>query len=240
MDEKTLTKYIVAFTYGDGCLIKHGKYSRFEANNLAKNRDYNEWRANILGSVTKVTMKDVDPQRGNRQLMINTRTNTHPKFDKIRSRMYLNGVKVIDPHYLKLFDWETLAILYMDDGSLRDVTEEYKGKVYHNFYPNIATNSFSYGDNLLLKKAIKENLDIEFNINNHSKNKHGEMTYILVLTANSRDKFFDGIRKYIKHSFEYKINPNAEPVIDGGDMIRTVEKSTEIIRNDNPLVTQLS
>ena len=221
MDEKNLIKYVVAFTYGDGCLIKHGKYSRFEANNLAKNRDYNEWRAEILSNITRVTLKDVDPQRGNRQLTINTRTNTHPIFERVRSRMYLNKVKVIDPHYLKLLDWETLAILYMDDGSLRHTTRTYKDKVYHSYCPNIATCNFSYGDNLLLKRAIKENLGIEFNVTRHSKNKNGDMTYILYLLASSRAKFFSGVFKYIKPSFKYKINPYTEPVIDGDDMIRT-------------------
>ena len=31
-------------------------------------------------------------------------------------------VKVLDPHYLKLMDWETLAMMYMDDGWIQ-VTE---------------------------------------------------------------------------------------------------------------------
>lgn len=214
MDRKELTKYIVAFTYGDGYLDsdKSKRYSRFQANNLELNRDYVEWRANILSKLTEVTIKEVKDIRKdyNRQKVLSTCTRQHPLYSKVRSRLYLNGRKVIDPHYLKLFDWETLAILYMDDGSLRCVKQNYKGKEYRNYYPNIATCNLTYYDNLALKNIIKEKLNIEFNVNRHSTNKNGEQTYILVLQANSRDKFFDGIKPFILPSFEYKINPNAE------------------------------
>jgi len=214
MDKRTLIKYVVAFTYGDGSLIKHGKYSRFEANNLSINNDYNEWRADILRNITSVTLREVVPNRGNRQLITNTRSSTHPIFEKVRSRMYLNGIKRIDPHYLKLFDWETLSIVYMDDGSLRDVIQNYKGNTYHNYCPNIATCNYNYGDNLLLKKAIKENLGVEFNVNKHSKNKFGEQTYILVLGASSREKFFSSIEQYVLPSFKYKVRTqNPEKVV---------------------------
>jgi len=208
MDKRTLTKYIVAFTYGDGYLDSDSakKYSRFQANNIIDNKDYVEWRAGILRNLTEVTIKEVeDTRHSNRKTILSTLTRQHPMYSKVRSRLYLNRRKVIDPHYLTLMDWETLAILYMDDGSLRDVTQNYKGRIYHNYYPNIATCNYSYGDNWLLKKAIKEILGIEFNINKHSVNKNGEQIYMLVLRASSRDRFFEGVRQYILPSFEYKV-----------------------------------
>lgn len=211
MNKKDLVKYIVAFTYGDGYLGKHGKYSRFQANNIVDNRDYIEWRASILSELTKVTIKEKEDTRGNRKTILSTATLTHPLYDKIRFRMYLKGRKVIDPHYLKLFDWETLAILYMDDGNLRNNIRHYKDKIYFcTPTPNLATMSFSYGDNLLLKKTIKDNLGIEFNIHKHSKSKSNNQNYILDLLSSSYDRFIDGVKPFIFPSFEYKICSNAE------------------------------
>jgi len=210
VDKKTLTKYIVAFCYGDGFLGKHGKNARFQANNIIDNLDYIEWRASILENVSGLSMSERVPKIKGWKVLINTTTHTHPMYTTIWQRLYLNGRKVFDPHYLKLLDWETLAILYMDDGTLGCTKQEYKDKTYRNYYPKIATCAYSYGDNLLLKKAIKDKLGIEFNINRHSRNKRGETTYILSLQANSRERFLSGVEQYILPSFRYKIYPNDE------------------------------
>lgn len=228
MDKKNIIKYVVAFTYGDGCLLKHGKYSRFEANNIVDNRDYSEWRASILGNLTKVNLKDIEVNRGNRKDITNTTTMTHPMYDKVRCRMYLNKTKVIDKHYLTLFDWETLAILFMDDGSNVCSTQMLTYK--HKYGPTkgwkpvvtLATCNFSYGDNWLLKKAMRNNLGIEFNINKHSKSKDGEQRYILVLRSKDYDKFIENVKPYILPSFNYKLNPHDRLLRDkDGDIVRT-------------------
>ena len=234
MNNKEITKYIVAFTYGDGYLGFHGKNCRFEANNISENRDYIEWRADILRNVTGLSMRENLNPGQNRKPFIKTTTHTHPKFTDVHEKLYLNGKKVIDPHYLKLLDWESLAIWYMDDGSIRPVIRPYKNKVYYfTPVPNIATNCFSYGDNLLIKKAIKENLGIEFNIHKHSLNKRGEQTYILCLLSSSLHKFLDGVEKYIQPSFRYKLNQYEKLHRDvDGEIVRTLEKSNELDRND--------
>jgi hypothetical protein len=234
MNEKEKIKYVVAFTYGDGYIGRHGINCRFEANNIIDNKDYIEWRASILQNITETKIYFIEINRGNRKNILKTSTKTHPIFTKVHSRMYLNGKKVIDPHYLKLLDWETLAIWYMDDGSIRPTIRYYKDKTYYcTPTPNLATCCFSYGDNLLIKKAIKENLEIEFNISKHAKTKLGEQQYILNLASSSFNKFVDGVRKYILPSFEYKLNPYEKPLLEreGGEKVRTTEKSVELDRN---------
>lgn len=230
MDNKEKIKYVVAFTYGDGYLGFHGKNCRFEANNVIDNKDYIEWRRKILSEITGVNTYNIMDGRGNRKVIVKTSTQTHPIFTKVHSRMYLNGKKVIDPHYLKLLDWETLAIWYMDDGNIRPNIRYYKDKTYYcTPTPNLATNCFSYGDNLLIKKAIKENLGIEFNISKHSKTNAGEQQYILNLLSSSFDRFIEGISSYMLPSFQYKLNPYERllPEREDGEIVRTVEKSTE-------------
>jgi hypothetical protein len=58
----------------------------------------------------------------------------------------------------------------------------------------------SYGDQLLLKKAIKENLDLEFNVV-----KTGNKYYTLRLRSKDLEKFMNGIKPYVLDSFQYKL-----------------------------------
>lgn len=208
MDEKTKIKYIVAFLYGDGYIGYHGKECRFQANNIIDNIDYILWRKSILENITPVTLTTNRDDRQNRKEIVKTFTRTHPIFSRVHQRMYLCGKKVVDPHYLKLLDWETLAIWYMDDGSLRIIKQDYKTKHYESLVPTIATLCFSYAENVMIKNAIKEKLDIEFNINRHSVNKNNEFMYQLVLRRSSFEKFRNNIEKFLTPSFLYKINPN--------------------------------
>jgi hypothetical protein len=222
MDEKLKIKYIAAFLYGDGYIGRHGTECRFQANNIKANLDYILWRKEILENITPVSLSEIKDTRPNRQTILRTVSRTHPIYSRVHERMYLQGKKVIDPHYLKLLDWETLAIWYMDDGNLRLVKQDYKENHYVCPVPNIATMCFSYAENLLVKQAIKERLGIEFNINKHSINKQGERTYILVLARSSFDTFVNGVKEFIKPSFLYKINPNDKPYFVGEDIVRTV------------------
>jgi hypothetical protein len=99
----------------------------------------------------------------------------------------------------------------------------------------IATLSFSYADNFLLKKAIKENLGIEFNIRNFGQSKKtGEMQYVLKLPASNYNKFKSGVEQYILPSFDYKINPvrSAPKQLLGEDIVQSSLKNEEVNRND--------
>lgn len=226
MNEKDKIKYVVAFTYGDGYLGKHGKYCRFEAPCIIDNIDYIEWRKSILENITPVNIYINKDKRDNRRTIIKTCTRTHPLFSRIQSRIYHSGRKTVDPHYLKLFDWETLAIFYMDDGSLQTVKQNYKDSHYKNSYPNIASMSFNYAENLMLKKAIKDNLEIEFNIRKHSIRKDGTINYMLYLAGSSRERFYKNISKYVLPSFKYKLEHSYErllPEREDGEIVRTME-----------------
>jgi hypothetical protein len=234
MNRKDLVKYIVAFLYGDGSIsLPHAKECRFEASCIIDNEDYVLWRKSILEELTPVRVYIIDPKMENRKLILQTSTRIHPLYTQIKSRVYHDGKKTLDPHYLKLFDWETLAILYMDNGSLREVKQDYKEKHYTNKYPNIATMNFNYAENLLLKETIKKNLGIEFNINKHSTRKDGTINYMLCMPSSSRERFYKEIGQYILPSFRYKLDYSYDvPPFRGEDIVRTVEQSTETGAND--------
>lgn len=57
----------------------------------------------------------------------------------------------------------------------------------------------SYGDQFILKKALKDNLDLEWNIN-----KNGKYFYLTLRTKDHK-KFFKEIEPFITNSFKYKI-----------------------------------
>jgi hypothetical protein len=192
MIKKDLYKYISSFVMGDAGVYYSGKHCRLVANSVEG--DYMLWKQSILENLTEVNYHIVNDKRGNRKPLHVLTTRTHPIYTQMRDRFYTNSYRGIDPHYLKMLDEEYLAILYMDDGSC------YKDKRC-NATPRVSLNTkrLSYGDSLLLKKALKEKLELEFNIHRHNK------FYYLSLRAKDYDKFVNMVHPYILNCFQYKL-----------------------------------
>ena len=190
MDKKTLVKYISAFTFGDGCLyIPQGKVNaRLTVVHIERNKDYLDWKADILSNFTNVWRRRVTT---NVNPAVRFDTASHPLYTQIKERMYICGRKVIDPHYLKLLDWEVMAILYQDDGCVAQRPGK-ENTVY------ISTNCFSLPEQDYFRKVIADKLGVMFNINKHMG------SYRLRLRTKDFHKFLDGVRPYMLPSFEYK------------------------------------
>lgn len=193
-DKKELMKYVVAFAMGDAGVYKSGKSYRMVANGVCE--EYILWKKSILEQISGVNYhihQDPRDDYCRKPLHILT-TRVHPIYKKIRDRLYTGTYKGIDPHYLKLLDWEMLAILFMDDGSC------YKDKRC-NATPKVSLNvkRLSYGDQLLLKKSIKEKFNIEFNVNRHGK------YWFLALRTKDYYTFKEGVSPYIFDCFSYKL-----------------------------------
>jgi hypothetical protein len=215
-DNKELTKYLYSFSLGDGCLYyptKKGRANKnvtavFSCGQLKIHEDYILWRADILSNITSVHIQE-------KKNMLCTETNRHPKFTEMRQRMYPNDYKIVEPHYLKLFDAESLAILYQDDGSL-----SHKGE--NQFSLVISTESFSYGDNILLQRMIKDKFDILFSVLGY-RNKLGNLLYRLQLQKKElQHRFLDVVEPFIKESFRYKLDmtkTESPSEIEGGDIV---------------------
>lgn len=129
-----------------------------------------------------------------RRPQIRAQSKRHPKLTTIWERLYLEGRKVIDPHMISFLDAEALAIIFMADGS------RYMDKRC-NASPSYSLNikSYSYGDQWLLKKALKDRLDLEFNINRQNS------FYYLRLRAKDVAKFESLIENHVLPSFKYKL-----------------------------------
>lgn len=192
MTRKDLMKYVSAFVMGDGGVYYSGNNCRFICNQIAQHEDYIHWRADILRELTDVNI--FENQQEGKQLILCTQTRTHPVYTKVRERLYIDNYKSVDPHYLTLLDWEMLAILYQDDGSIHK-----DGRCDATPTVKLNTKRLSYGDSILLKKAIKEKLDLEFNVHRHYHR------YFLSLRAKDYDKFKLNVEPFIKPSFSYKL-----------------------------------
>lgn len=240
MDKKQLVKYVAAMVIGDGCLgwrekksndrlVERPQYDRksnswYASGHVSVNRDYVEWQISILEEIAPVSMREY-PEKLSRNGYIDApkifyETRRHPFFTTLRERTYVNNVKTVSPHDLKLFDAESLAILYMDDGWVEE-----GGRI------GIATHSFSYADNKMLRDCIAEKCNVHLDVKIH-KQKNGNICYYL-RSGREQGKILREVvanTGLIVPSFEYKLVMPSErtaPVVQGDDIVSSVEKSNQ-------------
>ena len=216
MDKKELTKLVSYFIMGDGGAYIIKKNAKFIMNMRAENKDYIDWVDSVFSTFVgtkQYERKDYNTDGCVRKPQIRIETATHPFITTIRNRIYTEGYKGIDPHALKLLDWESMAILYMCDGCLHEEKPNPK-KGLKNSSWNLTLNMkrLSYGDQLLLKQAIRDTLGVEFNINRQGG------YYYMRLRSRDVSTFCEGVRPYIKDSFSYKIRM-LDPFNKGGDIV---------------------
>ena len=216
MDKKQLTKLLSFFIMGDGGVYATELNSKFIMNMKEENKDYIDWVGSVLSTFvgTKQYQRtDYNTDGCVRKPQIRLESNTHPILTTLMERIYIDGYKGIDPHTLKLLDWEALAILFMCDGCLHEERPNpKKGLVNSSWNLTLNLKRLSYGDQFLLKKALKENLDLEFNINRHNQ------YYYLRLRSKDVEKMCRGVEPFMKNSFKYKIRM-INPTNVGGEIV---------------------
>jgi len=197
---KELSKKLYYFSTFDGGLYLVGSSTnaKFIMNMKKENSDYVEKVRDTLveaGIGCSIVNRKLQEDGFNRQPQITLSSSNHPKLTTIRDRIYIDGKKVIDPHMLTMLDAEALSIIYMADGS------RVFDKRSPNAKPNITLNTkgFSYGCNYLLKKTLKEKLDLEFNIQRQNN------YWYLRLRSKDIEKFYEIVSPFILKSFSYKI-----------------------------------
>lgn len=216
MDKKELTKLISYFVMGDGGVYVNKHNAQFIMNMKSENVDYIDWVEQTLNEFVgtrRYERKDYNIDGCNRKEQIRLESRCHPFLTIIRDRIYTDGYKGIDPHALKLLDWEAMAILYMCDGSLHEEKpNKAKGLINSSWNLTLNMKRLSYGDQLLLKQAIRDTLGVEFNVNRQGK------YYYLRLRSKDVKTFCEGVKPYIKDSFSYKIRM-LDPSSEGDDIV---------------------
>lgn len=214
-DKKELIKLVSYIVMGDGGLYKTGNgNAHFVMNMVEENSDYIYFCKDVLENITGCTVKsrpDFNTDGCNRKPQLTLTSKCHPELTKIRDRIYTGTYKGVDPHALKLMDFQALAILYMCDGSLvidKADSDAGRKKGLKNDSYNVTLNlkRLSYGDMFILKKTLKEYLDLEWNINRQNS------YYYLRLRCKDVEKFMVGVSPYITNSFNRKVLNNFRTV----------------------------
>ena len=230
MNKPYIMKIIAASLLGDGCVHIPREYKNaiYSTSKTVNHRDYIEWLIERLETINKVSVSLHQPSMRNAKQLICIRTRSHPIYTKFRHRMYPNGIKVVDPHYLKLLDWEFMAVWFQEDGTLNT---RYRKNCYE-MQASIATMCFSYGDHLLLARAIEEKLHIPAHIR-PIKAKNGARQYMLTFRRKFIPRLLDGIQPYIVPSFQYKCSYDRLLArCQDEEIVRPDEESSELDRND--------
>ena len=209
LNKKELVKMLSYIVMGDGGLYYPSKRTaksnaKFIMNMKKENSDYIMMCKEIIEQLTNCYLyerKDYNTDGCTRQPQQRLESSSHPLLTSIHDRVYTDKYKGLDPHALKMLDAEALAILYMCDGSF--VTTEpwqtNRGSVSNEYTVTLNMKRLSYGDQFILKKALKDLLDLEWNINRQNK------YYYLRLRSKEVDKFMELVAPYVLPSFQYKL-----------------------------------
>lgn len=216
MDKKRLVKVLGFAAMFDGCLVRNDY--RADRPNKAVNAslkfDQTEDHADFVEYVGGFA-EELSPIRRYREERVYPRENLVgfmtrrlPFYSTMRDRMYVGSYKSVDPHLLKLLDAEALAIMFMADGNgrmLRGMREF-----------TISLARLSYGDAMLVKKAMQEKLDLCWNIRRSGSGGKYNQIYLM---RSSIERFQGMIEPWILPSFEYKLARTPASSKEDGDIV---------------------
>lgn len=213
-DKKQLVKLISYMAMSDGSIHRNGgsKNFVFSMSMVEKHKDFIEYCKGVVENITSCNIM-YNEKNHPRQNQYKIQTLSHPFFNDLRDRIYVENYKSIDIHALKLLDYEALAILYMCDGCLGMCV---KDNIVKSYTLTLNLCRLSYGDYFILKKAIKDKLDLEFNIV-----KTNRKYFSLRLITRDIPKFIEGVKPYIFDSFLYKVDFRTigSPIIGDGEIV---------------------
>ena len=202
-DSKELHKLIAYLTMGDGGVYANGKSFYFVMTQRDDHLDFCEYARDLLENLTPTKIKHIDRSNNTdghiTQNLLLVETVTHPVLAKLRDHIYVDKYKGISPHYLKSLDWEAAAILFMGDGSSKVYTRPEIGMINPSVSVTLNMKRLSYGDQVLLKRALEEKGMGTWAVNRQNK------YYYLSLTKKHADMFLSGIAPYIVPSYQYKL-----------------------------------
>jgi len=203
---------ILGSILGDGHLEKSpaGKLSNYglSVKHGLQQEKYCLWKASLLGDL--ITKIDYPRNR------IRFRTKKHKLIRNIAKQFMVNGRKTITYDAIKNIGPIGLLIWYLDDGSLLPYRISKKGKTRK---PEIrfSTNCFTDEENLIIRKVLKERMDIESTKCSWkaTRNFRGEKLkepkryYGIRLYGKNAEKFIDFVRPHAdlnKSGMAYKFD----------------------------------
>lgn len=178
---------ILGIMMGDGSMEKKGKNARLTIAHCPQQRQYRDYIAEKLGNLNPKTyycLSKPHPKTGKcyESYWINFPAN--PAFNEICDHFYENRVKRIPLELFDNFTWQSLAYMYMDDGS-----KSSGGGI-------LATNCFKEGELKQFQKFLLQKFGIETTLCKGNK---------LYIRKKSFLSMIKGIGPYVCDCMKYKI-----------------------------------
>lgn len=187
---------LIGTLLGDATLELNGRYPRLRIDHSLKQKSYVEWKYKIFQSLTTRKMKylsRLDSIRMKRYHHCKFDTISTPLLSEYYTKFYPNKQKQIPKNIVRILRSPlSLAVWYMDDGYKRNDCNALR----------INTDSFSFKEQELLVRCLKQNFMIDSKL--HRK---GKFWNIYIPSSNSEaEKFCRIVKPYIIPEMEYKIS----------------------------------
>lgn len=203
---------IIGSLLGDGYIemtAHSNKNARLCVANCERQLPYLHWKCKELKPFsTKVKLQSKATKKVYKhRTFISTsmyyfRTVSHPDLAKLRTMFYnFNKIKTITEDNIKGLDLLAVLVWYCDDGSL------HIDKRDGSLYINMATNGFSYNEQLILIESLSKFFNGSINTYQHSDKDRNDY-YIRMYGTKFILKFLRDLSSIaIPRSMEYKLNP---------------------------------
>lgn len=195
---------LVGIIIGDGYIGKVPWSYQITVGHGASQKDYCEWKMNLVNEMkifdTELHMytkkiKDKYMQYGF--------SKTSKKLEKLYTLFIEDGHKVVKNVLKYLKSNRSVAIWFMDDGSMESARKKQKDGTIKYYRPNmkLCTHCFTYEENILIQKFFKEKYQIDCSIRKEVKrNRPGcPEYYYLRFDANNTEKVYKKILKEYIH-----------------------------------------
>tara|TARA_B100000315_G_C14407152_1_gene509270 strand:- start:241 stop:837 length:597 start_codon:yes stop_codon:yes gene_type:complete len=190
---QTQRDIIVGTVLGDATLERNGKNVRMKTAHCIKQKEYVKWKYNYLKHICSSLPRvfDVFDKRTQKiRQQISFSTKTMAELNVYRELFYKDKIKIIPDNITEMLTSPlSLAVWYMDDGHKRTDCNALR----------LHTNSYSFEEQMKLKKCLSKNFDIDVNI--HKAAKH----FVLYVPSREGNKFCSIVKPYIIPSLQYKI-----------------------------------
>ena len=176
---------------GDASIRQREKNSCFRFTHSLKQRQYSQWKHDILKNFKISEFREVKRKFNNRIIeAMDFATNTHPVFNYYRRLFYGSRKKVITQDILNQLNPSSLAVWVCDDGSYSNAQG----------YIILCTNAFSLEEHQLMKKFFKDKFGLDPTIGF----RDGKYYYLRFKQGDSK-KLINLIKPYLPLCMLYKI-----------------------------------
>lgn len=190
--ELTLSQIQLEVIYGgilgDMCLMPMDKFARLSINQGGQHESYFDYLCTyfdgLLGKISKTPRFDNRTQKYYNKFVV--RTLSHSVYLDLYNECYQNGIKILTKEWLDKLSPLSIAIWFMDDGSLRGI---------------FATNGFTYNEVSLLQEMFIT----RFNIKTRLYKVPNKEQWTLMTLKEDVKKLEDLIRPYIIPDMMYKL-----------------------------------